>query len=456
MENKNENKILSSLEFLKPTSLKRLSKTIIILVETKLWAKVLAGMFLGVILGIFLSESGPLASAILKYKNTINSWMSWLVFPAQFFLKLIKMVIIPLIFSSIIRGLASTDSAEQMKRLGGKFSIFVLFNTILASILGVVLTKIFSPGKGLNLSLSQLAETTSSSDSAVASQSIFSFSPTKILDILPINPLSSLVEGQMLDVVIISLIAGVALLSIQKDQAKGVIDILGVVQQICMTIISWAMKLAPYAVFGMMAQVTSSTGLQALQNMAMYVIVCFFGFIFFIGLYSLMVLIVKKKSPFTYLKILSTPMLLAFSTSSSAATMPISLKIAEDELQINPSAARFLIPLGATVNMAGSAIWQTTAVIFLSQVYNINLNLSQIAIVVATSIASAIGSPGVPGVGIGILASVLVKVGVPIEGVSLIMGVDRIVDMGCTVVNVAGDITAAQIISNDRNSLTKS
>lgn len=249
----------------------------------------------------------------------------------------------------------------------------------------------------------------------------------------------------MLDVVILSIIGGIAFLSIQKEQAKSVMDTLGVIQEICMTIISWAMRLAPYAVFGMMAQVTSSTGLQSLQNMALYVLVCFLGFSIFIFGYSIIVVIFKKMSPLEFIKKASAALLLAFSTSSSAATMPVSMKIAEDDLGVDPSTARFLIPLGTTVNMAGSAIGHTSAVIFLSQVYNISLTLPQVSIVVATSIASAIGSPGVPGVGVGILASVLVKVGVPIEGVSLIMGVDRIIDMGCTAVNVAGDLTASKV-----------
>lgn len=444
--NDKRSEVLSAIEFLNPKSLKSLSSTVIGLIESKLWAKVLFGMFLGVALGICLSESGPFASFILKNRITIEAWLSWLVFPAKFFLKLIKMVIIPLIFSSIIRGLASTDNADQMKVLGLKFSIYVLINTILAAILGVVLTKIFQPGSGLSLSTGLIS---GNSAHAVSNQAIFSFGPEQLLSILPVNPLSSFVEGQMLDVVILSIIAGIALLSIERNQARSVMDSLGVIQQVCMTIISWSMKLAPYAVFGMMTQVTATTGLQALQNMVYYVFVCFAGFSILIVFYCILVFILKGVSPLKYIKMVSTPMLLAFSTSSSAATMPVTLKVAEDELDINPSAARFLIPLGTTVNMAGSAIWHTSAVIFLSQVYNIDLSLSQIFIVVATSIASAIGSPGVPGVGVGILATVLVKIGVPLEGVSLIMGVDRIVDMGCTVVNVSGDLTAAKILGKD-------
>ncbi len=435
------NKLFSTLSSLNPGSLKALSEQVIRLVETKLWAKVLAGMILGIVFGVLLSSTGPFEELIKIHVKNVETLMGWLVLPAKFFLKIVKMVIIPLIFSSIIRGLASTNDVEQMKKIGGRFTLFVLANTILASLLGIALTSLIKPGKGLSL------KSVSGPSGGVVDSSVFSFAPDTILNILPVNPMSSFVEGQMLDVVILSLIGGIALLSIEKDQARSVMDTLEVIQRVCMQIISWAMRLAPFAVFGMMAQVTSSTGFRSLQNMALYVLVCLIGFIVLLIFYAGLISVFKRVSPFTFLKRISTPMLLAFSTSSSAATMPVSMKSAEDELGVEPAIARFLIPLGATVNMAGSAIWHTSAVMFLSQAYDISLSIPQISIVVATSIASAIGSPGVPGVGIGILASVLVKIGVPVEGISLIMGVDRIVDMGCTTVNVAGDLTASKLFS---------
>ncbi len=254
----------------------------------------------------------------------------------------------------------------------------------------------------------------------------------------------------MLEVVVIAIIGGIALISIEQKQSILVMDFLEVIQNICMTIISWAMKLAPYAVFGLIMKVTATTGLVALQSLGFYVLTVFLGFIVFIVGYTLLVYALKRVTPFRYLKKIATAMLLAFSTSSSAATMPLTMKVAEEELGIEPSVARFLIPLGTTVNMAGSAIWHTSAVVFLSQAYNIDLGAGQIAFIVATSIGSAIGSPGVPGVGIGVLAAVLTKVGIPLEGVSLIMAVDRLVDMGCTVVNVTGDLTAATLFGKSK------
>ena len=431
-----EIKLFSALSFLKPESLKNLSSHILVLIERKLWAKILFAMMLGVITGFLVSQNGPFSEILSPHSKIIDALMGWLVLPAKFFLKLIQMVIIPLIFSSIIRGLASTDDVEQMKSLGLRFSLFVLVTTLGSAFLGVFVTKVINPGEGLNLIGAKI-----SSDSG----ELFSLRPDSLLDILPVNPLASLVSGQMLEVVIIAIIGGIAFLSIQKDQSKVVMDTLEVIQNICMTVIGWAMKLAPIAVFGMMAQVSATTGLKSLENMLYYVVSSFLGFAIILILFPVTVWLVRKESPIKFLKSISTPLLLAFSTSSSAATMPVSMKIAEEELDINPSVARFLIPLGSTINMAGSAIWHTSAILFISQAYGLELSLAQIGLVVATSVGSAIGSPGVPGVGVGVLAGVLASIGIPPEGLTLILGVDRIVDMGCTVVNVAGNLTACKL-----------
>jgi Na+/H+-dicarboxylate symporter len=252
----------------------------------------------------------------------------------------------------------------------------------------------------------------------------------------------------MLDVVVIAIIGGISLLSIKAEQANSVLGLLEAVQNICMIIIGWAMKLAPYAVFGLMTQVASTIGIKALESMGKYVFTSFLGFACIICFYLLVVWLWRRRSPVEFLRMITEPILLAFSTSSSAATMPLTMQAAEDKLNVDPTVARFLIPLGTTVNMAGSAVWQTTAVIFIGQVYQIDLSLGQIGFVVTTAVVSAIGSPGVPGVGVGILAVVLGKLGIPPEGVTLILGVDRLVDMGCTVVNVTGDLTACEILGS--------
>ena len=438
-------KFFQALSFLQPRSLKSLSSKILILVESKLWAKVLAGMVLGVLFGILFSPEGPFADYISAHVSIVDGLLKWLALPAKFFLKLVQMVIVPLIIASVIRGLASTTDVEQMKSLGLRFSIFILACSGLSTITAILWSFLIKPGQNLAL---QGAVKIGANDSSMVG--IGNFHPEHIVNILPSNPLASIVEGQMLEVVILSIIAGVALISIEQKQSKSIMDLLEVIQEISMTIISWAMRLAPIAVFGMMAQVTASTGVKALESMGLYVLTTFAGFFTFIAFYILAVALLTKITPVSFLKKITTPALLAFSTSSSAATMPVTMKVAEEEFDITPSVARFLIPLGTTVNMAGSAIWQTTAVIFLSQAYDINLSIAQITFVAATSVGSSIGSPGVPGVGIGVLSAVLISVGIPLEGVGLIMGVDRLVDMGCTVVNITGDLVGALILDGKR------
>lgn len=425
---------MQSLEVLNPASLARFSSTISVLLEQKLWARILVGMLAGLVFGLGLAS----------YGGDVGNFMNWLVLPARFFLKLIQMVIVPLIIASVIRGLASTTDVQQMKTLGVKFSFFVIATSVLAAVLGVTLTTWIAPGAGLDL-----AGGIQASGGGVGFDRS-AINPDMLLNLLPGNPLASIVEGQMLEVVILSLIMGVALISVEPNEARSVLSLLETLQSVCMTIISWAMKLAPYAVFGMIAQVSASTGVRALGRMGLYVGTAFLGFLLMILIYVLAVMLVKKRGPIAFLKSVSSPMLLAFSTSSSAATMPMTMKAAEESLGVEPSVARFLIPLGTTVNMAGSAIWHTTAVVFISQAYGVDLTLGQIAFVVATSIGSAVGSPGVPGVGVGVLSAVLSGIGVPLEGISLILGVDRLVDMGCTVVNVTGDLTAATLFGSAR------
>lgn len=213
------------------------------------------------------------------------------------------------------------------------------------------------------------------------------------------------------------------------------------------------MQLAVPAFFGMMVQVSASSGLDSLRSVGAYVLTAYLGYGLMILAYALLAGLTTPFSMVAFLKKIKTPMLLAFSTSSSAATLPVTMKTAETELAVAPSTAGFIIPLGTTMNMAGSVIWQTSAVLFLARVYGLDLAWSQIFLLIGLSVASTIGSPGVPGVGIGILSMILSRLGVPLEGVTLLIGVERIVDMGCTVVNVTGDLTASAVLAarEDKN-----
>jgi Na+/H+-dicarboxylate symporter len=268
-----------------------------------------------------------------------------------------------------------------------------------------------------------------------------------MINLLPGNPLGSMVEGEMLQVVIFAAIVGVALVSMAPQQARPMLELLGSLQQVCMTVVRWAMWLAPLAVFGLMARLMTQLGIGAIAEMAKYVFTVLLGLALLLLLYLLIVAVVAKRSPLQFMIVTRELLLLAFSTSSSAAVMPLSIKTAEEKLDVMPSIAQFVIPLGATINMNGTALYQGVATVFLAQVYGIDIGLSGMLLVVALAVGASVGSPATPGVGIVILATVLATVGIPPEGIALIMGVDRILDMSRTAINVAGDLVASMVMN---------
>ena len=224
------------------------------------------------------------------------------------------------------------------------------------------------------------------------------------------------------------------------------LDLLGSLQEVCMTVVRWAMLLAPIAVFGLLAQLTAKLGLNALMGMAIYVGTVLAGLFLLFLVYLLIIFLVAREHPFKFISSVRDVLLLAFSTSSSAAVMPLSIKTAEEKLKVRPSVSQFVIPLGATINMNGTALYQGVAAIFLAQVFGIDIGMGGMVLIVLTSVGASIGAPATPGVGIVILSMVLGTVGIPAAGIALIMGVDRILDMSRTAINVSGDLVAAKLM----------
>jgi Na+/H+-dicarboxylate symporter len=270
--------------------------------------------------------------------------------------------------------------------------------------------------------------------------------PGTLIRLLPGNPLGSMVEGEMLQVVIFAIIVGVALVVLTPAQSKPLLDLLTSLQHVCMTVVRWAMRLAPIAVFGLMARLTSQLGFEALIGMAFYVVTVVTGLLILLAMYLLLVAVFAGERPWHFLRSTRELLLLAFSTSSSAAVMPLSIKTAEEQLGVRSSVAQFVIPLGATINMNGTALYQGVATVFLAQVYDIDISLAGMSLIVAMAVGASIGSPATPGVGIVILAMVLNSVGIPPESVALLIGVDRILDMSRTAINVAGDLVASKLM----------
>jgi Na+/H+-dicarboxylate symporter len=435
---------MSALEAIYPRSMKYLSDYLTNLVAGRLWLKVMIAMFLGLAIGILMGPSvgwvEPANAATIG---------SWLALPGQLFLALVQMIVIPLVVASIIRGLAASEDFEQLRKIGMRVVIFFVVTTAIATTIGLTLATVIKPGQTIS---SEVVQATLGNVRAIPKPQAEHAAPKlgevpqKLLTLLPGNPLSSMVESQMLHVVVFSMIFGVALVTMAPSQSKPMLDLLGSLQEVCMTIVRWAMRLAPIAVFGLLAQLTMKIGLNALFGMAVYVFTVLLGLAFMYIIYLLVVFFLAAQSPKKFISSTREVLLLAFSTSSSAAVMPLSIKTAEEKLGVRPSISQFVIPLGATINMNGTALYQGVAAIFLAQVYGVDIGMGGMLLIVAMAVGASIGSPATPGVGIVILSMVLTTVGIPASGIALLMGVDRILDMSRTAINVAGDLVACKLM----------
>lgn len=406
------------------------------LLKARLWLQVLVGLLLGALAGAFIQQQFD--------KDTADTLSSWIALPGTIFIKLIKLIMIPLVVSSIIRGLCSSDSLEQLKKMGVGVGLYFVFSTSVAITIGLSLAYLIAPGAGSNPDM--FAADDSLGDGGMAMME-FDNVPQFISNMLPNNPLQSLATGEMLGIVITSIIFGVALFSIKKHFANMVLDFLGAIQELSMIVVEWSMRIAPVAVFGLIAKTTAQTGSEALLKLGAYVLTVLAGLICLLVVYMIFVAFLAGRNPLSFLRKIYEVQLLAFSTSSSAAVMPLSMKTAEDKLGVKPSISQFVIPIGATINMDGTALYQGVAAIFLAQLYAVDLSMGALVLMVVTVVLASIGTPATPGVGIIILASVLQQAGIPAAGIGLILGVDRILDMSRTTINVTGDLTACVVFN---------
>lgn len=432
-----------SLQDLYPRSLKYLSDYLQSLVRGRLWLKVMIGMLLGITTGILI---GPSVGWVDPTTATVIG--DWLAFPGKLFLALIQMIVIPLVFASIIRGLAATEDMEQLRKMGLRVVLYFIATTALAIVIGLMVATLIKPGAYIDSQSLQatMAAVPIPTEQAGTQGINVNDLPQKLVSLLPANPLNSMVNSNMLQVVIFAMVVGVALVMMAPAQSKPMLDLMGSLQEVCMTVVRWAMVLAPIAVFGLLAQLTAKLGLDALLGMAIYVGTVLTGLLLLFAVYLVIIYIVARQRPLAFIYSIRDVLLLAFSTSSSAAVMPLSIKTAEEKLKVRPSVSQFVIPFGATINMNGTALYQGVAAIFLAQVFGIDIGMSGMALIVLTAVGASIGAPATPGVGIVILSMVLGTVGIPAAGIALIMGVDRILDMSRTAINVSGDLVAAKLM----------
>lgn len=411
------------------------------LVEAKLWVKVLVALFLGVGVGIALSPDTGWVSPSISI-----ALGDWLALPGMLFLKMVQMIMIPLIFASIITGIVSA-TGDQLKKLGAGLGVYFVLTTSISIAVGTILTILIQPGVPIHENSKEEHARILGEQNLQPKGSALDNIPDAISSLLPENPLASMVSGEMLAIVIFTIIIGVAIVQLQSSTKQPIMRLLGAIQEICMTIVGWAMRLVPYAVFGLMAQLTSSVGVASLKGIGMYVVTVLLGLLILLFLYLIIVTVLGRYNPISFLRGISDVQLLAFSTTSSAAVMPLSIKTAQDELGVSKSVSNFLIPVGATVNMDGTAIYQCISTLFIAQAYGLDMSISSIVLVMFTIVAASIGTPAIPGGGVVILASVLQGAGIPAAGIVIIIGVERILGMFRTAINVTGDLTACLVFN---------
>lgn len=403
-----------------------------------LGAQVIVGMGLGVIFGMVLKAWGAPASLV-----------DAMAIPGDVFIGGIKMVVVPLVLVAVTLGIAGNDDVTAVRKIGVSIVLYFLATTAFAVTVGSLLTVLIDPGSFID---PQYRDTVMSGAKAVEVSREVVTLREQVKGLMPKGLFFDLANGNMLQVVLLASLLGAAILALKGQEgkygltARRMIEAMEFLQEVIMRVVMWALLLAPIGVFGMMANVTAKVGLDAILSVAVYVGVVLLALLVLLALYAVIVLSFGRRSPFAFFKSIRELQVMAFSTSSSAAVMPMSLRTAEHELGVHPSVSRFIVPLGATINMDGTATYQAAAALFLMQVFGVEITVASVLAILGTALLASIGTPGTPGVGIVVLAGILESNGVPGSGIALIFGVDRILDMCRTTINVTGDQTACIVM----------
>ncbi len=402
--------------------------------------KIILGMIFGFITGTVINFFS------LDNNFYINTYFINGIFDVvgSIFISSLKLMVVPLVFFSLSTGIASFDREKKISVIALKTLLLYLFTTALAISLGLLIAIFFSPGSGLDL-------ITSSQFNAPQAPSLKSV----LIDIFPTNPVQAMAEGKMLQIIVFSIFFGIAL-RITKDINNNLFEIMQNITNVIMKMVFILINFAPIGVFCLLASLFAVQGINVLGNLAGYFFIVIFVLLFHgLIVYPSLLYIFTRIKPFWFYSKLRPLMVFAFSTSSSNATMPVTLKTVTEDIGVDPKIASFTIPLGATVNMDGTAIMQGVATVFIANAYNIDLSTLDYLMVILTATLASVGTAGVPGVGLIMLAMVLSQVGLPTEGIALILGVDRILDMLRTVVNVTGDSTVSTIVASSENAMDK-
>ncbi|MBU2493876.1 MAG: dicarboxylate/amino acid:cation symporter [Bacteroidetes bacterium] len=387
--------------------------------------QILIALILGIIYGLTLSD--------------YTQYVAWM---GDLFLRALKMVIVPLILSSIISGVTNIGNAGNLGRLGFKTMSYYLTTSLLAIVTGLFFVNIIRPGVGADLGFSKTVEGLDAARN--------SFGDT-LLNIIPTNIFTAFTEGQMLSIIFFALLFGFFITRIEGKYQIMLTDFFNATFEVMMKITMFIIKFTPLGILGIVAQQVAETSdlMDVAGRMGLYMLAVLLGLAVHAGItLPVLLKLVGKVNPIKHLKAMTTPLLTAFSTSSSNATLPLTMEAVEHNSGVSNKVTSFTLPLGATINMDGTALYECVAAMFIAQAYGVELGFLQQAIVVMTALLASIGAAGIPMAGLVMMTVILSAVGLPLEGVGLILAVDRILDMCRTTINVWSDSCGAVIIAN--------
>lgn len=405
--------------------------------KLSLTSRIVIGMFAGIIVGILLKALFPDSTLVEGY---LSKGLFFVV--GQIFISSLQMLVVPLVFVSLVVGTCSLSDPSKLGRLGGKAVGLYLITTAIAITLAISLAVLVQPGTGIELDTNATYEPKAAPSLAQV-----------IIDLFPTNPFNAFANGNMLQIIVFALLFGIAMALVGKP-GERVKTLFEDFNEIIMKLVIILMNIAPYGVFALMAKLFAETSFETIFSLAKYfLLVLAVLFIHMLITYPIILKGLAGMSPLTFLKKMREVQIFGFSTASSNATMPVTLETVTKRLGVHNSVGSFTVPLGATINMDGTAIMQGVATVFIAQVYLVDLSMADYLMVVLTATLASVGTAGVPGVGMIMLAMVLGQVGLPVEGIGLIIGVDRLLDMTRTAVNVTGDAMVSVIVAKSEGAL---
>ena len=407
--------------------------------KMSLTMKVVIGMILGITVGLAINLTGMNADGSLINRYIVDGAFYVI---GKMFVNALKMLVVPLVLFSLVCGVCGIGNVKTLGRVGSKSFALYMLTTAIAIALAITLAANVGIGEGMNL------------QSASQFQARVTPPLTDVfIGIIPTNPVKAMANGDMLPLIFYAILIGISLLMVGK-KASRLIETIEILNEVMMKMVTIIMSVAPYAVFALIAKAMAQLGLELLSQLAGYVLVLVSALMLHLfGTLMIVLKVFSGLSPTIFLKKIRDAQVFAFSTASSNATIPVTLKTVIDRMGVNNSIASFTVPFGATINMDGTAIMQGVATVFIANIYGVDLGMNGYLTVILMSVLASIGTAGVPGVGLIMLSMVFTQVGLPIEGIGLILGVDRLMDMIRTAVNVSGDAVVSTIVAKSESKL---